>query len=479
MVCAEFGQVSRPFLTAVMCILLSRKECTWENDDGEIITINVRYLFKLAKSYMEEHLIYRFDYKFHKRILKSLKQKDYKPMTNWKAPCAYVRGNLPVGLLGGGSVTHAIGVINNLPQITEYVPKIISFEKIPEIQFEAISKELPYRNVKDYMSIASNTVLYNELVDIVKEQKISFIYQRNFINCYAGIRYAIEHGIPFVLEYNSSEIWTNKHWGAHKNRFLDFSEEVEQFVLEKAELITCVSVPLKDQLMKRGISEKKIIVTPNGVDTLKYNNHISGRAIREQYKIDNQKIVIGFIGTFGKWHGTELLVEAFARLCNNTAYSDRVQLLLVGDGLMMPVIHQIIERNHLEDKCILTGNIEQECGPKYLAACDILVSPTLKNMDGTPFFGSPTKIFEYMAMGKAIIASDMDQIAEILENERTAILVEPNDVYELEGALKRLIDDRELCVKLGYACRKEVCEKYTWAIHTQKIYSALVDKYNL
>ena len=481
--CTDFGQVSRPFLTAVMCRLLSRKECFWKRDDGSSISIDIRYLLKLAKSYIHEHLIYRFDYKFHRQMLNTLKQKDYEPMVDWQTPCVYVRGNMPVGLLGGGSVTHAIGVINNLPNTTGYIPKVVSFERIPEIlpeiEFEAISKELPFRNVKDYMSIAANTVLYNQLVDIIKDEKISFIYQRNSINCYAGIRYAIEHNIPFVLEYNSSEIWTNKHWGKRKNKFLDFSESVEQLVVKKADLITCVSTPLKQQLIQNGIPGEKIIVTPNGVDTLKYNDQIDGSRLRKQYKIDERKIVIGFIGTFGKWHGTELLTEAFVHLCRNKDYYDKVQLLLVGDGANMPIVCDILQKNNLVNKCILTGNIEQEKGPEYLAACDILVSPTLKNTDGTPFFGSPTKIFEYMAMGKAIIASDMDQIAEILENEKTAILVEPNSVNQLELALKRLINDGELRRKLGEACRKEVCRKYTWKIHVLKIYEALISRYSI
>ena len=64
----------------------------------------------------------------------------------------------------------------------------------------------------------------------------------------------------------------------------------------------------------------------------------------------------------------------------------------------------------------LTGIVPQKDAPKYLVASDILVSPHIPNADGSRFFGSPTKLFEYMAMGKAIIASDLEQIGEILKN---------------------------------------------------------------
>ena len=56
---------------------------------------------------------------------------------------------------------------------------------------------------------------------------------------------------------------------------------------------------------------------------------------------------------------------------------------------------------------VLTGLVPQEDGPEHLAACDILASPHVPNADGTPFFGSPTKLFEYMAMGKGIVASNL------------------------------------------------------------------------
>ena len=75
-----------------------------------------------------------------------------------------------------------------------------------------------------------------------------------------------------------------------------------------------------------------------------------------------------------------------------------------------------------------------------MAACDLLASPHVPNSDGTPFFGSPTKLFEYMAMGKGIIASDLDQIGEVLEHDHTAWMVKPGDAESLMLGLKTMID---------------------------------------
>jgi len=67
---------------------------------------------------------------------------------------------------------------------------------------------------------------------------------------------------------------------------------------------------------------------------------------------------------------------------------------------------EALERHGTSDLTVLTGLVPQVEGRCYIAACDILASPHIPNPDGTPFFGSPTKLFEYMAMGKAIVASD-------------------------------------------------------------------------
>src|SRR5262249_62114235 len=139
-------------------------------------------------------------------------------------------------------------------------------------------------------------------------------------------------------------------------------------------------------------------------------------------------IVVGFIATFQPWHGADVLAQAFVRLLQETPlYRDRVRLLMIGTGPSLPAVRRIVESAGL-DACVrFAGLIEQADGPQHLAACDVLASPHVPNADGTPFFGSPTKLFEYMAMGRAIIASDLDQIAEVLRHGETAWMVPPAD----------------------------------------------------
>jgi len=142
----------------------------------------------------------------------------------------------------------------------------------------------------------------------------------------------------------------------------------------------------------------------------------------------------------------------------------------------MPRVKEHLQRSGALQAATLTGLVPQEQGPAYLAASDILVASHVPNPDGSPFFGSPTKLFEYMAMGKAIVASDLDQIGEVLKHDQTAWMVKPGDAQSLMFGLKALIDDEGRRHRLGESARREVVAKYTWENHTRRIIEKLKER---
>jgi glycosyltransferase involved in cell wall biosynthesis len=110
-----------------------------------------------------------------------------------------------------------------------------------------------------------------------------------------------------------------------------------------------------------------------------------------------------------------------------------------------------------------------------LDACDILVSPHVPLEDGSEFFGSPTKLYEYMAMGKSIVASRLGQIGDVLSDEETALLVEPGDARSLCDAILRLARSGELRLRLGAAARREAMAHHTWAHNAARVLNAYRD----
>jgi glycosyltransferase involved in cell wall biosynthesis len=109
----------------------------------------------------------------------------------------------------------------------------------------------------------------------------------------------------------------------------------------------------------------------------------------------------------------------------------------------------------------------------------VLLSPHVQNADGSKFFGSPTKLFEYMAMEKPIIASRLEQIEQVLSTEHTsgnlkiAELYEPNNRLEFIESFKALVENLDSSSVMVKNCRSEALKKYTWTTHVDKIITSI------
>lgn len=394
----------------------------------------------------------------------------------------YLRTLYWFGLKAGGSVGHTAGVINAMDKKVEL--SVVSNDFLSDVDKDiTIVKPIKIPLVpKDILELFYNF----KIIKYCKNLKADAIYQRYNGFSFCGAYIAKKKNIPFVLEFNSSDVWKIKNWKNNdtflKRIFktiyykifkLPIVSTIEKYNLNSAAHIVVVSDALKDIILKFGVDENKIIVNPNGIDESKYNPQIKCDDVKQKYNLEN-KIVIGFIGTFGQWHGAENIAMAFGRLLKKyPEYKNKTKLFMIGDGVRMPIVKKHILEFNLQENVVLTGLIPQYEGAKFLNACDILINATVPNPDGSEFFGSPTKLFEYMAMGKAIICSDMAQMSEILEQGKTAYMVEPGNIDELATAMKELVDDSELRRRLGNSARDEVIKKYTWDKHVDKILKAV------
>jgi len=314
--------------------------------------------------------------------------------------------------------------------------------------------------------------LYNNLffTDGV-EKEISklqpdLIYQRYGRFTWAGVVAALKVGKPLFLEYNGSEVWVGKYWDSAG--MLPLLERFEKLNLEAASRIFVVSEVERQNLLRTGVPDQKIVFNPNGVDTERFRPSIGGDVIRQNLGIDRDVILAGFVGSFGPWHGVLELARAITRIPADAG----LRFLLIGAGKLRQETESIISEAGMSDRVVFTGSVAHEKVPAYLDACDILVSPHVPLEDGSDFFGSPTKLFEYMAMAKGIVASRLGQIGDVLQDEQNALLVEPKSVEELCDALLRLASSKDLRTRLGRQARRDVENKYTWDHNAQRVISA-------
>jgi glycosyltransferase involved in cell wall biosynthesis len=384
---------------------------------------------------------------------------------------AYLRTDHWFGTKAGGSVTHIAGVANSFRDhgVPLFFLSSDRLELIDESQtpLTLVRPSKSIRNIPDAPQIAYNLRLIAEANKTFSFRTPTLIYQRYSQYNYSGAFLAAAWKLPFVLEYNGSEVWMARHWGK-SFRFQRFAEDIEIANLKAADAVIVVSAPMKAELVGRGIEARKILVNPNGVDLKRFDPD----AVREKAETLKrtlglkQKIVVGFIGTFGKWHGAEVLARAIRGVVDRDR---RLHFLFIGDGVSMPDVRRIVEETGVGSHVTFAGMVPQEEGPVWLGACDILASPHVPNPDGSPFFGSPTKLFEYMAMGRAIVASRLDQIGEVLRHNETALLVTPGSSAELVDGILALAADPEKGRRLGENARLEVAEKYTWSSHVRRI----------
>ena len=399
----------------------------------------------------------------------------------------YLRTNYWFNLKAGGSVGHTAGVINGLQKKTNLT--VVSNDTLPEIKIDIeVIKPIFIPGLPKGFS----ELFYSlKVIKRIKKRHFDVIYQRYNGFSFCGAYLARKNKTPLILEFNSSSLWKIKHWQSSDYLLIKWIKKlyniiiklplvraVENYNLKNSTLIVVVSNVLKDSLVNQGLDENRILVNPNGISEDNYSPEIKAVDIINEYNFKN-KTVIGFIGTFGQWHGTENLVSSFGKLIqNHPEYRKCLALLMIGDGLRMKEVKALINKYQIEDIVTLTGVVPQSEGPRYLSVCDILVNATVPNPDGSKFFGSPTKLFEYMAMGKGIISSDMDQMSEILEHNRTAILVKPGDIQDLMHGIKTLVDNEKLRNEIGQNAREVVVTKYTWDIHVKRILDKLEDVKN-
>lgn len=291
------------------------------------------------------------------------------------------------------------------------------------------------------------------------------IYQRYNRFNWTGVVLSSVTGIPLFLEFNGSEVWVARHWDPVDQRRL--LRQIERLNLAAARSIVVVSDALRRSLVEQGLTPGRILVNPNGVNTDEFRPDCGGGRLRHQLGIAG-RIVVGFTGSFGPWHGTRVLAEA-ARLVGKES---NCHFLFVGEGDEKAATEAEIAAAGARITATFTGHVAHQEVPTYLDACDILVSPHVPLADGSEFFGSPTKLFEYLAMAKPVIASRLGQIAEVIQDGENGVLVEPGDPHALADEIRRLAADPVLRARLGAAARLSILDKHTWICNAARVVEA-------
>jgi glycosyltransferase involved in cell wall biosynthesis len=381
----------------------------------------------------------------------------------------YIRSTPGPGTQFGGAASHIKGVIEALLELGATV-EVVSNDVIAglagtKVPLTVLQPE-SFGGTRALFDINSNLEFTRRAVPLIKQAKPDFIYQRYARFGWTGVVSALRAERPLFLEYNGSEVWVGRHWDSVGS--LDLLARYEELNLRAAARIFVVSAVELRNLEARGVPSDKITVNPNGVDTDLFRPGTGGGNLRRALGVGPDEVMVGFVGTFGPWHGVLTLAEAIKAI----PVTVPVRFVLIGSGSLHGEVEQLLKVECQSRRVIFTGAVEHERVPALLDACEILVAPHVPLTDGSEFFGSPTKLFEYMAMGKAIVASRLGQIGEVLDDEETALLVEPGDAKALAAAIVRLVGSREFRSTIGENARAQALQTYTWKHNARRVLEA-------
>lgn len=303
-----------------------------------------------------------------------------------------------------------------------------------------------YRNVHDRSLIEQ----------IFETNTIDLVYERLFYNNASVSAYTRRHQIPLIVESNAPAQERRQYWGSP---LFFLTKRLEKEILQRADAITVVSTPLKRHYERLGIPAKKVFVLPNGVNENLFSPRNITRDVRAELGLSNQ-VILGFVGNIHTYHGVELFLP-LAREFKSGQYD--LHFLVVGAGLGRSELISGLARENLDGLFTFVDPLPNSEIPTYIAAMDICLLPKFM------WYGSPMKIFEYGAMGKAIIAPDLENIRDVLANGRTALLFEPDSIPALIKAIRDLLSDIRLLRDLGNAVQKYILANHTWTRNAEKI----------
>jgi glycosyltransferase involved in cell wall biosynthesis len=313
---------------------------------------------------------------------------------------------------------------------------------------------------RDLRSTAYNFWLQSEGSSILEREKPDLLYERYSLFGWGGIGLARKHGIPLMLEVNDP--LCREQAGYEKFTLPTTAERMEREIICGADTVIAISSWVKNWAISLGVDGNDVHVIPNGVSLKLFANKGNGEIVRQRYNLGAHRL-IGFVGSFQPWHDVQGLLRAFSIL-----YADDhdLRLLLVGDG---------DQRHELEEKClqlglgsavIFTGNVLHDSVPEYIAAMDTTVAPYNWKED---FYGSPLKLFEYMAAGKPTVAASIGQIREVIEHRKTGWLYTSGNHIELAQGLSSLLYSPELSAEMSRAAREKILADHTWKAIGTKI----------
>lgn len=338
------------------------------------------------------------------------------------------------------------------------------------------AKGVPNSSVPVLRELRVMAALARQLAVVVKQERPHVLHSHSpILNALPAILVGKRIGVPVVYEMRSSWEDAAVDRGAYAITSWKYkiARWLETWVCSKVDHVTVICDGLKRDLISRGILDRTITVIPNGVDTEKFRPYPGDEDIWKKFGLEGKK-VIGFMGSFFRWEGLDLLVKAVAKLLQTR---DDVALLLVGGGEMEGSLRTQVHTLGIEKHVVMPGWVPQEQTLSLYPFLDVLAFP--RHSTALTERVTPLKPIEAMAMGKVVIASNVGGHRELIRHEDTGLLFEAGNAVALASELARVIDSPQLRARLEQGGLQWVIQKRSWGKTTEnyrEVYNRCLEK---
>jgi len=320
--------------------------------------------------------------------------------------------------------------------------------------------------VESALSSELRRILYNQELHAELHRRFdsaapNFIYERASLYSTAGAMLARSLNVPLLLEVNAPlALEQSAYRGGGLN---ELAAHAESWMFKEADAILAVSAAVRDHALSLGVDSQKVHVLSNGVDASLFQPGPRDPGLRTRWGIGDGP-VLGFVGGLRPWHGVEVLPELLAQL---SPRHPGLRLVLVGEGQLRPQLEQSFHEKGVIDQVVFTGAVPHDEMPAVIREFDAALAP-YPRLDHA-FYFSPLKLFEYMACGVAVIATDCGQISEVVTNGDNGLLYPPGDSQALVTACQRLLANPKLRFALGQSAANTIRNQHTWARNVERI----------
>jgi glycosyltransferase involved in cell wall biosynthesis len=247
---------------------------------------------------------------------------------------------------------------------------------------------------------------------------------------------------------------------------------LQGLVLRRVGHVISTTARLRDTLVERGASTTAVFAAHDGIRRARFEALPSRESARMQLGLPASAHIVSYVGrlqTLDMDKGVGHLVEALASF----KWADACLLLVGGPDEQAQALRARWEALGGDvERFLYVGQVTPDRVPLYMVASDVCAMP-FPWTEHFAYYASPIKLFEYMAAGRAIVASDLPSTQEVVRDGETALLYATGDTVALAAALSRLYHDAELRERLGAAARELALGHYTWDARARTILQRL------